>query len=151
MGNSLAPELLARIGSRSKPQTELVTRKDLRKYAYATGQRLRKYLEGDVAPPMFHVALFWPVVPENELSADGVAVDTMFPDVAGKRPLAGGLKIEYHLPIRPGDLLTSTRTLTDIYDKQGSSGTLTFIVVTMNVVNANGDLVLTEKTTRVLR
>jgi hydroxyacyl-ACP dehydratase HTD2-like protein with hotdog domain len=151
MDGSVGLELLARIGSRSLPQTELVTRKDIRKYAIATGQRLRKYLDGDEAPPMFHVALFWPVVPMDQLSLDGVAIDTMFPEIPGKRPMAGGLKIEFHRPIRPGDVLTSTRTLTDIHAKQGSSGPLIFLVVTMDVVNTDGDLVLTEQTTRILR
>ena len=151
MGVSLERELLARIGSSSAPQTELVTRKDIRKYSIATGQRLRKYLDGEEAPPTFHVALFWPVVPMEELSPDGVAVDRLFPEVAGKRPMAGGLKIEFHRPIRPGDVLTSTRTLTDIYEKQGSSGSLVFIEVVMKVVNARSELVLTEKTTRILK
>jgi len=151
MGTTLDPGLLARIGSSSPPQTEVVTRRDIRKYAIATGQRLRKYLDGDEAPPTFHVALFWPVVPLDELSPDGVAFDRLFPEVAGKRPLAGGLKLEFHRPIRPGDVLTSTRTLTDIYEKQGSSGPLIFIEVVMEVVNASREPVLTEKTTRILK
>ncbi len=151
MGTTLDPGLLARIGASSPPQTEVVTRRDIRKYAIATGQRLRKYLDGDEAPPTFHVALFWPVVPLDELSPDGVAFDWLFPEVAGMRPLAGGLKVEFHRPIRPGDVLTSTRTLTDIYEKQGSSGPLIFIEVVMEVVNASREPVLTEKTTRILK
>lgn len=151
MGASLDPELLARIGSTSGPQTEIVTRRDIRKYAIATGQRLSRFLDGDEAPPTFHVALFWPVVPMDQLAPDGVALDPMFPRVPGKRPMAGGLKIEYHRPIRPGDVLTSTRTLTNIYEKQGSSGSLVFIEVVMRIVDASGELVLTEKTTRIYR
>jgi hydroxyacyl-ACP dehydratase HTD2-like protein with hotdog domain len=151
MSALLSPELTAQIGKRSEAQTELVTRKDIRKYSIATGQRLRKYLEGDVAPPMFHVALFWPVLPMDQLSPDGVALDKMFPEAPLKRALAGGLRVEYHRPIKPGDLLTSTRTLTDIYEKQGASGPLIFVEVTMQVVNAQGEPVLTEKTTRILR
>lgn len=151
MSTTLDSELLARIGYSSPPQTEVVTRRDIRKYAIATGQRQRKYLDGDEAPPTFHVALFWPVVPLDELSPDGVSLDRLFPEVPGKRPLAGGLKIEFHRPIRPGDVLTSTRTLTDIYEKRGSSGSLIFIEVVMRVVNANQEPVLTEITTRILK
>jgi hydroxyacyl-ACP dehydratase HTD2-like protein with hotdog domain len=151
MAALLSPALLAQIGNRSEPQTELVTRKDIRKYSIASGQRLRRYLDGDVAPPMFHVALFWPVLPTEELNPDGVATDEMFPPVPLKRAMAGGLKIEYHRPIRPGDMLTATRTLTNIYEKQGSSGPLIFLEVTMKVVDTQGELVLTEKTTRIQR
>ncbi len=151
MGDSLNPALLGRIGTRSPPQTELVTRRDIRKYAVATRQRLPKYLAGDEAPPLFHVALFWPVLPVEQLAPDGVAVDSMFPPVENRRPMAGGLKIDYHRPIRPGDVLTATRTLANIHEKHGSSGTLVFIEVLMQVVNTAGEPVLTETTTRIMR
>lgn len=151
MGTTLDPELLARIGRTSPSQTEVVTRRDIQKYAVATGQRLRKFVEGDEAPPTFHVALFWPVVPLGELLSDGVANDPLFPEVRGMRPLAGGLKLEFHRPIRPGDVLTCTRTLADIYVKQGSAGSLVFIEVVMHVVNASQEPVLTERTTRILK
>ena len=62
----LTPELLANIGRESEPKREIVTRRDIRKYAIATNNPQRKYLDGDEAPPMFHVPLFWDVVaPEN--------------------------------------------------------------------------------------
>ena len=44
MSGLLSPELLANIGKTSAPRLELVTRKDIRKYAIATQQRER----GDV-------------------------------------------------------------------------------------------------------
>ena len=147
----LGAELLALIGTSAAPQPQLVTRRDIRKYSIATGQRQQRYLDGDEAPPMFHVALFWPVLPLSELAANGVAIDPMFPDVPGKRPMAGGLKIDFRLPLRPGDELTATRTLTNIYEKQGSSGSLVFVEVTMRVHNPQGELVLTEKTTRIMK
>ncbi len=150
MGTTLDPGLLAHIGRTTPPQTEVVTRRDIRKYAVATGQRLQKYLDGDEAPPTFHVALFWPVMPVDGLLPDGVARDPLFPAVAGKRPLAGGLKLDFHRPIRPGDVLTSTRTLSDIYEKNGSSGALVFIEVVMRVTDAGQQPVLTETTTRIL-
>ncbi len=42
----LTEELLSHIGRRSEPQRELVTRRDIRKYAVATDNRQRKYLDG---------------------------------------------------------------------------------------------------------
>jgi hydroxyacyl-ACP dehydratase HTD2-like protein with hotdog domain len=151
MSDSLNPALLRLIGTRSNPQTELVTRKDIRKYAIATRQRLPKYLAGDEAPPLFHVALFWPVLPVEQLAPDGVAIDTLFPPVENRRPMAGGLQIDYQRPIRPGDVLTATRTLADVYEKQGSVGKLVFIEVLMRVVNAAGEPVLMQRTTRIMR
>lgn len=151
MSSLLTPELLAHIGRSSPPHRELVTRRDIRKYAIATGQRLRKYLDGDEAPPMFHVALFWPVVERDEIAPDGVAIDSFLPDFPLKRAMAGGLKIEYSRSVVPGDWLTATRTLTDIFEKQGRSGPLIFYEVMMQVANDAGEAVLTETTTRILR
>ena len=119
MGNLLSSEVLKNIGRSSEPRRELVTRRDIRKYSVATGQRLKKYLYGDEAPPMFHVALFWDVVELDKLEDDGVSIDTLIPAFPQKRAMAGGLKIDYFKSIFPGDNLIATRTLTDIYEKQG--------------------------------
>lgn len=147
----LTPDLLANIGRKSQPQREVVTRRDIRKYAVATGSRQAKYICGDLAPPMFHLALFWDVVELDQLTLDGVSIDTLLPKFPLEKAMAGGLKIEYHKPVRPGDWLTATRTLTDIYEKVGRSGALIFYEIVMDVFNDKQELVIREKTTRILR
>ena len=147
----LTPDLLANIGKTGPPRTEVVTRRDIRKYAIASGQRQRKYLDGDEAPPLYHVALFWDVVERDELTPDGVSIDKLLPKFPLTRAMAGGLDIQYHGSIRPGDVLVGTRTLTDIYEKEGRSGPLIFYEVVLKVERENGEPVVTEKTTRILR
>ncbi len=151
MSSLLAPELLAHIGKSAPGKKELVTRRDIRKYSIATDQRLEKYLTGDEAPPMFYVALFWEVVELNQLTPDGVFIDTLLPALPLQRAMAGGRKIEFDRPIRPDDFLIATRTLTDIYEKQGSQGPLIFYEVTMQVDDESGKSVLTETATRIMR
>jgi len=151
MSKLLTEVLLANIGRSDPPREEVVTRRDIRKYSVATDQRLQKFLAGDEAPPMFHVALFWDVVELDELTPDGVSIDSLLPKFPLERAMAGGLKIEYHKAIFPGDVLVCTRTLTDIYEKQGSQGPLIFYEVTMEVADDSGEPVLTETTTRILR
>jgi hydroxyacyl-ACP dehydratase HTD2-like protein with hotdog domain len=151
MASLLNEELLSNIGRTAEPKTELATRRDIRKYSVATGQNLQKFLSGDEAPPLYYMALFWDVVELDELSPDGVSVDHLLPEFPLKRAMAGGLKIDYYRPIRPGDTLIATRTLSDIYEKQGSSGPLIFYEVVMTVENEAGEPVLTEKATRILR
>lgn len=151
MTGLLDDKLLANIGRKSEPRREIVTRRDIRKYAIATGNRQRRYLDGDEAPPLYHLALFWDVVELDQLTSDGVSVDTLLPKFPLEKAMAGGLHIEYHRPIRPGDWLTATRTLTNIYEKDGRSGALIFYEVLMEVVDDDGNPVVTEKTTRILR
>ena len=147
----LSAEHLAYIGRQAPLKREVVTRRDIRKYSVATGQTLRKYLDGDEGPPLYHVALFWDVVELDQLTPDGVSIDSLIPRLPLERAMAGGLKIEYHRPIRPGDVLVARRTLTDLYEKQGSKGPLIFYEVVMTVETESGEPVLTEKTTRLLR
>lgn len=147
----LRAEDLAHIGKASEPQREIVNRRDIRKYAIATNQRQQRYINGDVAPPLFHVALFWPVVELDELTPDGVAIDRFVPTFPLTRAMAGGLHIEYHQPIKPGDELLAVRTLTNVYEKAGRSGALIFYEVVLAVTAASGVPVVTETTTRILR
>ncbi len=147
----LTAEILACIGKSAAIKREVVTRRDIRKYSVATGQRLQKYLNGDEAPAMYYLALFWDVVEMDQISPDGVSIDTLLPEFPLQRAMAGGLKIDYHKKIYPGDILLAVRTLTDIYEKQGSSGPLIFYEVVMEVTSEAGDPILTEKATRILR
>jgi hydroxyacyl-ACP dehydratase HTD2-like protein with hotdog domain len=151
MSALLSAELLLNIGKSAPPRKELVTRRDIRKYSVATDQRLEKYLRGDQAPPMFHIALFWDVVELDQLIEDGLSVDALLPEFPLKRAMGGGWKIDYHKPIFPGDVLVATRTLTDIYEKVGRQGPLIFYEVIMEIENEAGEPVLTDKTTRILR
>ena len=151
MSSLLTPELLAHIGSGAPPRTELVTRRDIRKYSIASGQRQRKFLDGDEAPPMFHLALFWEVVERDQLSPDGVWIDTLVPKLPLERAMAGGLKIDYHRAIHPGDVLVATRTLTAMYEKEGAQGPLIFYEVDMEVKTEDGEPVLSEKAPRIMR
>ena len=151
MAALLTPETLAWIGKSAPPVTETVSRRDIRKYAAASGQRLKKYLDGDEAPPMFHSHFFERIVPLDQLEPDGHAPDPLMPPLPLHRVMAGGREIELHRPIKPGDTLTSTRTLLELYEKEGRTGPLIFAVVRMSVVDDARKPVITDRWTRILR
>ena len=151
MKELLNDKLLSYIGRKTKPYSELVTRRDIRKYAVAVGSRQRKYIDGDQAPPLFHIVLFWEVVGLDGLTFDGLSPDKLLPKFPLERAMAGGSHINYVRDIYPGDWLTATRTLTDIYEKKGRSGPLIFYEIDMKIVNDEGKLVIQEKKTTILR
>ena len=103
MKTLLSNELLENIGSQSGPHRELVTRRDIKKYAVAVGNLQSKYVEGDQAPPLFHIALFWDVVGLDALSTDGLSKDPLLPKFPLSRAMAGGSRIDYIRDIYPGD------------------------------------------------
>ena len=147
----IPPEAKAWIGRSALPITLRVTRRDIRKYAAATGQSLPKYVDGDEAPPLFHFDVFRDIVSLDQMHPDGLTEDPLIPKLPLKHVLFGGQETTYHRTIRPGDVLVGTRTLQDIYEKSGSSGPLIFVVIGLNVTTETGEPVLTEATTLILR
>lgn len=151
------PELLtdehrAWIGQASTPITVEVSRRDIVRYAIATEQVLQRYLDGDEAPPMFIFNLFGVPRPISELRADGLPRGTGGgPKLPLARVMAGGTEMRLHRPIRPGDVLTGTSRIVDMYEKQGSQGPLIFTVRELRVTDADGAPVLEEIQTSIAR
>jgi 3-methylfumaryl-CoA hydratase len=141
------------IGYEDAPVTVEVSRRDIVKYAIATEQRLEKYLRGDEAPPMFVFNLFGALRPLAELRPDGLprGAANSGPALPLKRVMAGGTELIQHRPICPGDRLTATTRLSDLYEKIGQQGPLIFSVRSMRVVDANGAPVLEEIQTAIAR
>ncbi|MDQ6522957.1 MaoC family dehydratase N-terminal domain-containing protein [Nocardioides sp. LHD-245] len=119
-----AERLRACVGSRGEPATIEVERGALRKFAVATGDPHPVH-HGDLAAPTYVAALRSPLpdLPEPE------------------RPFRSHLhtndELELHEPIRPGDVLTVTAELTDVFVKQGRQGPMLFTQVTF--VTTRGD------------
>jgi len=151
MAELLTPEIKARIGTASPEIRVEVTRRDIQKYAVSTGQRARKYLDGDEAPPLFHFSYAIEILPPEQLRKDGVAGDKLIPPLPLKRLMAGSSDTTYHRPICPGDRLVVTRRLKDIREKAGKSGPLIFVVIETEVETESGEPVLNEITSLIAR
>ncbi len=151
MTSLLTDEAKAWIGRSAPPARLEVNRSDIVKYSIATEQMQEKYKNGDEAPPMFLFGLLRPVVPIDDLTPDGLAVESFLPELPLKRVMAGGTKMTFHRPVLPGDVLIATRSLSDLVEKQGKSGPLIFVVYELNVETDTGEPVMTETQTRIFR
>ena len=141
----------ARVGLATPPVTETVTRREIRRYAVATGQRAARYLSGDEAPPLFFTRFFEDIPSLADLQPNGQVRDPLTHDLPLQRQMAGGSQVTFHRPIRPGDTLTATRRLTKLEEKHGRSGPVLFCTLEMQVVDGDGRPVVTEVHTRILR
>ncbi|MEM7543476.1 MAG: MaoC family dehydratase N-terminal domain-containing protein [Pseudomonadota bacterium] len=151
MSNLIDDEMRKWIG-REDPEVRMeVTRRDIVKYAIATEQQQEKYLRGDEAPPMFLFAADRPLRALDELGPDGLPTDGMGPPLPLKRVMAGGTKQRYYRAIKAGDVLILKRKLTDMFEKQGSSGPLIFLEYLITVTTEDGELVLEETMRRINR
>ena len=101
---------------------------------------------------MFIFNLFSEIPQLSALRHDGLGRGKQKgPSLPLKRVMAGGTNINQSLPIRPGDTLTGTRTLVNLFEKQGNSGPLIFSVRELVITNQNGETVLTESQTSIAR
>lgn len=151
MRSLLTDEHRAWIGRAEAPVEVEISRRDIVKYSIATEQIQEKYLQGEEAPPMFVFNLFRPLHPLDRLRPDGLPGEAGGPELPLQRVMAGGTEIRCHRPIRPGDRLVGRWSITDMFEKQGSTGPLIFIVSTLEVTTADGEPVLEEIQTRIAR
>jgi len=147
----ISDEAKSWIGRSAEPFLVEISRRDIVKYSIATEQQQEKYLKGDEAPPMFMFGALRPLVPMDDLGPDGIPPDSFLPELPLKRVMAGGTEMRFHRPVKPGDKLIATRSLHDLYEKKGKSGPMIFAVYNLSVENEDGELVMEEKQTRILR
>ena len=148
----LTAEHRAWIGHEDPPVQVEVSRRDIVKYSIATEQVQARYLAGDEAPPMFIFNLFGALRPISELRPDGLGRgQNAGPRLPLQRVMAGGVELRVQRPIRPGDVLTGTHRIVDMYDKSGAQGPLIFTVRELRVVAQDGAPVLIETQTGIAR
>ncbi len=124
------------IGRASRVELHEVERGAIRRFAEAIGDREPLHLSGEIAPPTF------PTTFHGELP--GLALDK-------KRILHAGEEYRYHRPIRAGDALQVVWRVDDVYEKEGSLGRMTFIVIASEGRDGLGLLVYRSRSTLIYR
>ena len=67
------------------------------------------------------------------------------------RRLDGGIEYEFFCPVQAGDVLAALPRIIDIYEQEGKTGKLVFLVVETTYTNQNGDLVAKARQTSIQR
>ena len=109
----------------------------LRRFCEAIGDANPRWLAE--APPTFLVAISSETLDLPEALA------------YGRGWLNGGDRFRYLEPVRPGDTITSITRLTDVFEKQGTSGPMLFLTTETTLTNQQGRLVATITGTRIRR
>ncbi len=159
----ITDEIRSWIGHETPPWTIEATKLDITRFAVATDDLNPLYLDeayaeqspygGLIAPPLFYMAPLTNPVPERELRADGLPAEGKFPIPPTPLPrlMDGGTEIEFFAPIRVGDTITGRCKIIDIYQKEGRTGPLIFVVRECRYTNQKDELVLVEKGSSILR
>jgi len=137
----ITEDLRNMLGVEAPPEVFEVEKGHIRRFAEAVGDAnplwqdetyARKSRYGSIiAPPMF-------------LQDEG---KNKFADRLIELPLPlpgflnGGVEIEFYQPMKPGDVVTTQAKLIDLYEKQGKTGKLVFMIVEVTFKNQRQELV----------
>jgi hydroxyacyl-ACP dehydratase HTD2-like protein with hotdog domain len=134
----LTPEIEALIGQPMwDAETALVRNEDILRYLEMLGDPSSRDADGKtVAPPMF----LPPFHHGGTLGDDGRRYKPreLIIDAPTPNRLMAGCEIDFGEPMRAGDIVTATTTVVDIYEKQGSTGPMLFIVTETSYRNQHG-------------
>lgn len=102
-------------------------------------------LPGTDLPPLWHWMYFAPLVRQSEIGADGHPKRGGFlPPVQLPRRMWAGGRLEFHRALRVGDEITRESRIADVRGKAGRSGSLVFVVVRHEIVDARGPAITEE-------
>lgn len=136
-GSTIVDRLKAKVGWTGGERVTTVEAGHVRRFCDAIGDDDPRWHEE--APPTFVVALGSETPPLAE------ALEY------GRGWLNGGDAFEYLEPVRIGDTITSRTSLVDVYEKQGGSGGLLFLITETEYVNQRGRVAVRIRGTRIRR
>lgn len=141
---TLDPEALTKWIGNSE-QREDVIRLQPALFMQATLDRAPSLKHGDCLPLGWHWLYFLEARPISELGRDGhPAVGGFLPPVALPRRMWAGSRLEFHHPIKIGDTLEKTSTITDLKIKSGKTGKLCFVTVSHSFYRGQHKLITEE-------
>jgi len=139
----ITEELKNMVGIEGEPDVFEVEKGHIRRFAQAIGDPNPLWQDetyanksghgGIIAPPTF---LFSQVVDNRSKSISRLLKMSPLP-----RHLNGGTEVECYNPAMPGDVITSRAKLIDLYEKQGKTEKLLFMVIEQTYTNQRGELV----------
>ena len=130
-----------------KPMTFDVEKGAIRKYAYVMGDSNPLWTDEARAKQTKHGGIIAP--PVFLTNFDPFQNGVKYPFRALPGSASAGNRFEFYKPMRPGDTITVSQRLVDIYEKQGKGSPLIFVVDEKLYHNQNGELVAKVNWTRV--
>lgn len=135
---SFLSELRSQLGKESPPRSEEVEKGAIRRFVNALSDHNPLYEDegyakksrygGKIAPPLFAITFNRERRPQPD-------------DRLGKGAVNAGNEFEFFLPIRAGDVITSTTKLVDIKERMGRLGRMFILTSETTFMNQRGETV----------
>lgn len=162
MNAAVAEAIHALEGLELSTMVHTVTDESIARFVHAVGITDQVHLDGTAARQRGYRAVVAPLsyylvvrigvpalVPLDALGEDGVPrLEMQIPDV---RAMAGETFVRFRERIYSGDVITLTRTVTDVTERTGRSGQLFLVHLHHVMVNQHDEVVVDETYTRIFR
>ncbi len=142
--SAITPEMRAAIGVESEPYTNDVEKGAILKFARAIGDTNPIYSDDEAARQSRYGGLIAPPTFFRLFRSGPMKVDVKSPYSAN---LDGGSEWEYYEPVRPGDRITVTTKISNIFERAGRLGNMLFIQRETRYVNQFDATVAIQRTT----
>ena len=140
----ITPEMRAAVGVESEPYTNEIEKGAIIKFARAIGDTNPIYCDEEAARRSRYGGLVAPPTFFRSLRSGPMKVNVESPYPAN---LDGGSEWEYYEPARPGDRITVTHKISNIFERPGRLGNMLFIQRETKYVNQFGTTVAIQRTT----
>lgn len=137
------------IGLTGKPFVFEVDKRHIRQFAEAIGDANPLYVDEEYAASTIYGGIIAPPSFPIVIGQDGGGAIDLPLDYS--RVLHGEQEFIYERPIRPGDRLFCQMKVTDLYDREGKSGTMQFLVLDTELKDESGELVAVSRTNMIYR
>lgn len=139
------------IGRTSSVSTMEVEKGHIRRFAQAIGDDNPLYYDEEYAKKSRHGGIIAPPTFATTFGFESKESVMAGLDINYARLLHGEQEYEYFKPIRAGDVISFSTTITDITEKQGKSGAMDIVTTEMTGNNQNGEKVFVGRSTVVIR
>ena len=126
------------IGLEGSPFSVEVEKRHILQFANAIGDPNPLYTDEEYAKNTFYEGIIVPPTFLIALSSEGNQLPLKLDE---KRMLHGEQEFIYHRPIRLGDRLICQSKVADLYEKEGNSGKMQFLVLDTEFKDEDGELV----------
>ncbi len=132
------------------PETALVREEDILRYVEMLGEEPSRDADGRwIAPPLYLPSFHH----GGSIGKDGrrTRPGEIVIDAPVQNRVMGGCAVEFDEPIKAGDIITASTTISDIYEKRGRTGPMLFIVTETTYRNQHGNTMRSETWTIIRR
>ena len=138
----------ALIGKEGEPNTVTIDAEKIPEFARSLGETNPLYLDAEAAKAAGYDNIVAPPTYPIAFMAESMNPDLFYElDLNIPSLVHGEQEFEYHRPVVGGEELIIQGKIADIWEKQGRSGTLDFVVMEANASDANGEPVYTSRIT----